>query len=139
MFAAIALIVRLAVSVAASGFDVPAPAWSGSSRASNFSERASVSAVVVDQHHPGGGPGGGPGFGPGPMGFSGPGMIVGGAVLTGTGVAILAAGSGAVAPGSSQWQNEDSSHQAANGMGLVLVVTGAVMMGWGFMMAVSDR
>jgi hypothetical protein len=71
--------------------------------------------------------------------FSGPGMIVGGAVMTGVGAAMMMASTGATTPGSDQWQDDNSQNQAANAAGLVFVVGGVIMMGWGLMATMSGR
>jgi len=132
MFVVFHLMAHLVCAAPVGGMDVPAPSWEGPSRSQSTLELDGPSQATGVQHYGYGGEGGGYGYGRRHR-LSGPGLIVGGAVLTGVGAVIIA-----TAPRTG-WNEEDTPHRAGNAAGVVFLVGGIVMMGCGLVLTMSDQ
>jgi hypothetical protein len=113
--------------------DVPAPSWEGPARSQSSLDIDAPAQEPAMQRYGYGGDGGGYGYGRRRHRLSGPGLIVGGAVLTGVGAVMLA-----TAPRTG-WNEQDTPHQAGSAAGAVFLVGGIIMMGCGLVLTVSDQ
>jgi hypothetical protein len=133
MYVVLCLMAHLASAAPTATMDVPAASWEAPARAQSASvaDLDGPSTQPVAQGY-GYGEGGGYGYGRRRR-LSGPGLIVGGAVLTGVGAVILA-----TAP-SSGWNEQDTPHRAGSAAGVVFLVGGILMMGCGLVLTMSDQ
>jgi len=133
MFLVLGLVAHLFSAAPIGGMDVPAPSWESASQTTSSIDLAGAEPAPAMQRYGYGGDGGGYGYGRRRHRLSGPGLIVGGAVLTGVGAVMLA-----TAPRTG-WNEQDTPHQAGSAAGAVFLVGGIIMMGCGLVLTISDQ
>jgi len=132
MFVLFGLMAHLLVAAPPGGMDVPAPSWESPASTSTSLSTGSADASVGEQRYGYGGRYGG-GYGYRRRRLSGPGLIVGGAVMTGIGAALLAT------QPRRGWNDVGAPEPTNNAAGVILVVGGVVMMGCGIAIAMADQ
>jgi hypothetical protein len=130
MFVVFGLLAHLACASPNATLEVPAPSWGAPSSSSSAARLEGPLASMEGQssEH-----GDGRQYEYGRRRrLSGPGLMVGGAVLTGAGAIMIAS-----APTTS-WDRQDTPHQAGSAVGVAFLLSGVVMMACGLVLTLSD-
>ncbi|HXP91322.1 MAG TPA: hypothetical protein VN931_10380 [Fibrobacteria bacterium] len=132
MFVLFGLMAQLLSAAPSGGMDVPNPTWESPTSATTSLSMGGADASAGEQRYGYGGRYGGD-YGYRRRRLSGPGLIVGGAVMTGIGAALLAT------QPRQGWNDVGAPEPTNNAAGVILVVGGVVMMGCGIAITMADQ